>query len=157
MRRNDVLTHQLCVDQVTDLTGNMASDRSSLDRQETDTGREEDYRWRGWVGFKSRGCKRIRLDIGKSSRVEFMQWMFVVLMSSDKLKGKCNGEKVEIMFNLHDHISFGLNSLGGGEVMTGLVEFEFGDEALTVKMDGQLTMMNQSRIVGHGKVKIQKN
>ena len=42
-----------------------------------------------------------------------MQWMFVVLMSFDKLKGKCNQQEVEIMFNLHENISFGLDSLTG--------------------------------------------
>ena len=44
----------------------------------------------------------------------------------------------------------------GGEVMTRLMKLEFGDEALTVKMNGQLTMRNRSRIVGHGKVEVQK-
>ena len=85
-----------------------------------------------------------------------MQWMFVILMSFDKLKGKCNGKKVEIIFNLHEHILFRLNSFARSEVMTGLVELEFGDEALTVEMDGQLTMRDWSRIVGHGKVEVQK-
>ena len=61
------------------------------------------------------------------------------------------------MFDLHEHISFGLDSLTGGEVITGLVELEFGDEALTVQMDGQLAMRNRSRIVGHGKIEVQKH
>ena len=61
------------------------------------------------------------------------------------------------MFDLHEHISFGLDSLTGGEVMTGLVELEFRDEALTVKVNGQLAMRNWSRIVGHGKVEVQKD
>ena len=134
--------------------GNMASDRCSLDRQETYAGGEEDNRWRRRVGCKSQGCKRVSRDIGESSRVEFVQWMFVILMSFDKLKGKCDRKQIEIMFDLHEHISFGLDSLTGGEVMPGLVEFEFGDEALTLKIDGQLAMRNRSRIVCHGKIEV---
>ena len=61
------------------------------------------------------------------------------------------------MFDLHEHISFGLDSLAGGEVMTGLVKLEFGDEALTVKMNRELAMRNRSRIVGHGKIEVQKH
>ena len=132
------MAHRLLIDQVTDLAGNAASDRSALDRQKTDTGGEEDNRWRRRVGCKSQGCKRVSRDIGESTRVEFVQWVFVILMSFDKLKGECDREQVKIMFDLHEHVSFGLDSLTGGEVMTGLVELEFGDEALTVQMDGQL-------------------
>ena len=135
----------------------MAGDRVALDRQETDTGGEEDNRWRGWVGCKSRGCERISRDIGKSSRVEFVQWVFVILMAFDKLKGECDREQVEIMFDLHEHISFGLDSFTGGEVMMGLVELEFGDQALTVKMNGQLAMRNRSRIVSHDEIEVQKD
>ena len=84
------MAHRLLIDQVTDLAGNAASDRSALDRQKADTGGEEDNRWRRRVGRKSRGCKRVSRDIGESSRVEFVQWMFVILMSFDKLKGECD-------------------------------------------------------------------
>ena len=79
--------------------------------------------------------------------------MFVVLMCFDKLKGKCNQREVEIMF---EHILFGLNSLTGGEVMMRLVKLEFGDETLTVTMNGKLRMGNRSRIVRHGRVEVQK-
>ena len=61
------------------------------------------------------------------------------------------------MFDLHEHISFGLDSFTGGEVMTGLVELEFGDQALTVKINGQLTIRNWSRIVSHDEIEVQKN
>ena len=76
-------------------------------------------------------------------------------MAFDKLKGECDREQLKIMFDLHEHISFGLDSFTGGEVVAGLMQLQLRYQTLTVEVDGKLAMRNGSRIVSHDKVEIQ--
>ena len=84
-----------------------------------------------------------------------MDQMIVILMAFHKFEGECDGEKIKIVFDLHQDISFRLNSFTGGEIVAGLMQLQLGYQTLTVEVDGKLAMRNGSRIVSHDKVEIQ--
>ena len=86
-----------------------------------------------------------------------MSGMVIILISFYKFEGECDGEKIKIVFDLHQDISFRLNSFTGVEIVVGLVQSQLGYQTLTVKVDGKWAMRNQSRIVSHDKVEIQQD
>ena len=84
-----------------------------------------------------------------------MSGMVIILMPFHKFEGECDGEKIKIVLNLHQDVSFRLNS--GCEIVAGLVQSQLGYQTLTVEVNGKLAMRNRSRIVSHDKVEIKQD
>ena len=65
-----------------------------------------------------------------------MNWSRVILMAFDEFKGEGDGQKVEVVFDLQQDVTFSKDCFAGSKVLPRLVAMKLGDETLAVKMDG---------------------